>query len=79
MNSHTPEFVFCTLTRAIMTMLFCGAVYLLRVTARMIVTPASALRLYHSFPLLAEHILAGILVYAAVSLLFFRAAAQKSV
>lgn len=64
------SYIFGMLTRAVMTMLVCGGIYVLRVIVRMQTCPISALELYHSVPALAEHLLAGILVYILFSLLF---------
>ena len=55
--------IFTALTKALMTMATCGCVYLVRTVVRMIEHPAAALQLYHSFPELAEHIVAGVLFY----------------
>jgi len=71
--------IFGMLTRAVMTMLVCGGLYVLRILVRMRMNPAAALGLYHSVPLLAEHILAGILVYILFSLLFTWILAQETV
>ena len=71
--------IFHLLTRAIMTMLFCGGIYILRTLVWMRAFPVCALRLYHSVPGLAEHILAGILVYLAFSLLFWWTASHENV
>jgi hypothetical protein len=76
---YTVDYVFCALTRAIMTMLCCGGIYLLRTILRIRFCPASALTLYHSVPDLAEHLTAGILVYAAFSLLFVWTASHNTV
>ncbi len=64
------SYVFGMLTRAVMTMLTCGGIYVLRVIVRMRTCPTAALELYHNVPVLAEHLLAGILVYILFSLLF---------
>ena len=76
---YTIDYVFCCLTRAVMTMLCCGGIYLLRIIFRMRACPVSALTLYHSVPDLAEHLTAGILVYAAFSLLFVWTASHETV
>ena len=44
---YTVDYVFYALTRAIMTMLCCGGIYLLRTILRIRFCPASALTLYH--------------------------------
>jgi len=64
------SYIFGLLTRAVMTMLVCGGIYILRILVPMRTCPVSALEFYHSVPVLAEHILAGILVYILFSLLF---------
>ena len=73
------SYIFGMLTRAVMTMLVCGGLYVLRILVRMRMNPAAALGLYHSVPLLAEHILAGILVYILFSLLFTWILSEKNV
>ena len=42
--------IFHLLTRAIMTMLCCGGIYILRTLVWMRAFPVCALRLYHSVP-----------------------------
>ena len=69
--------VFSTLTRALMTMSFCGCIYLLRTVVQMIEQPSSALQLYHSFPELAEHIVAGVLFYVIFGFLFTKAVREN--
>lgn len=76
---YTIDYVFCCLTRAIMTMLCCGGIYVLRTIVLMHRCPGYALGLYHSIPELAEHLIAGILVYAACALLFVWTASRETV
>ncbi len=73
------HYIFGMLTRAVMTMLVCGGIYVLRLLVQMRTCPVSALGLYHSVPVLAEHILAGILVYLLFSLLFVWTASHETV
>jgi len=73
------HYIFGVLTRAVMTMLVCGSIYILRVIVQMQMCPVSALELYHSVPVLAEHLLAGILVYILFSLLFTWILSEKNV
>ena len=73
------NYVFGMLTRAVMTMLVCSGIFVLRILVRMRACPVSALGLYHSVPVLAEHILAGILVYLLFSLLFVWTASHETV
>lgn len=79
MNHNSIEFVFYTLTRALMTLLFCGGVYLVRVIVWMMEFPSSALQLYHSFPVLAEHIVAGVLFYVIFGFIFTKTASRDLV
>lgn len=72
MKNYRIGTIFCTLTKALMTMSVCGSVYLLRTVVRMLESPASALQLYHSFPELTEHIVAGILFYVLLAGLFLK-------
>ena len=60
-------------------MLVCGSLYGLRVIVRMQSCPDSARMLYHSIPDLAEHILAGVLVYLLFSLLFTWTVSRETV
>ncbi len=69
--------IFCTLTKALMTMSLCGSVYLLRTVVRMFEHPAAALQLYHSFPELTEHIVAGLLFYVLFAVLFMKTASSN--
>ncbi|MGN1345892.1 MAG: hypothetical protein ACI4V1_03850 [Eubacteriales bacterium] len=66
---NSMDFLFYHFTRALMTMSLCGCVYLLRTVVWMMESPSAALSLYHSFPALVEHIVAGLLFYAAFGLL----------
>ncbi len=76
MSRKSYEFIFYNLTRVLMLLMFCGCVYLLRAVLHMAENPASAMRLYHSFPEMAEYIFAGILFYLACGILSFKAAAD---
>lgn len=77
---HTSiDFVFYTLTRALMTLLFCGGIYLVRTIVRMMEFPSSALHLYYRFPEMAEHIVAGILFYVIFGFIFTKAASRAPV
>ena len=73
------HYIFGMLTRAVMSMLVCGGIYVLRILVQMRTCPVSAMGLYHSVPVLAEHILAGILVYLLFSLLFVWTASHETV
>ena len=73
MAKNRIGFIFHTLTRALMTMSLCGCVYLLRTVVRMLEHPPAALQLYHSFPELTEHIIAGVLFYVLLGFLFTKA------
>jgi len=68
--------IFTGFTKAIMTMSVCGCVYLLRTVVRMLEHPAAALQLYHSFPALAEHIVAGMLFYVIFGFLLTKLTAS---
>ncbi len=76
MKNYRIGTIFCTLTKALMTMSVCGSVYLLRTVVRMMEYPSSALQLYHSFPELTEHIVAGILFYVIFAGLFLKPSAS---
>lgn len=76
MKNYRLGTIFCTLTKALMTMSVCGSVYLLRTVVQMLEHPAAALQLYHSFPELTEHIAAGLLFYVLLALLFTKTASS---
>lgn len=69
-------FIFCTFTKALMMMTTCGCVYLMRTLVRMLECPEAALQLYHSFPELAEHIVAGVLFYTVLGFLLTKLTAS---
>lgn len=70
MSNRKIAYAFYIISRAVLTLLTFTSFCILCFTFTITADPSSAISVFHSIPLMAEHVLAGVFAYLIFALIF---------